>query len=235
MACKSGKNCPRWGRFSLSTPQVRQAPRMRRTGSQPGHLSYRRHPSLQPCLVKPCCWPPPRCLARCPLPPSPSRSASSRCCQARLPRPVRVDLEVQGRGGVEQHFNGQVRQVGQAMQDLPRDGLLVGLQEVQRAVLVLQRQVLGAPWARRVEQAWRDIKSMLDRRPVLHWAPPRIHAQVAITGLSRLLERTVEHACADTWRKLSRTDCGASSWRNGRALTAPSGRPPTRRRWRPSA
>jgi len=24
--CKSGKNCPRWGRFSLSTPQVRQAP-----------------------------------------------------------------------------------------------------------------------------------------------------------------------------------------------------------------
>ena len=26
-ACKSGKNCPRWGRFSLSTPQVRQAPR----------------------------------------------------------------------------------------------------------------------------------------------------------------------------------------------------------------
>ena len=25
-ACKSGKNCPRWGRFSLSTPQVRQAP-----------------------------------------------------------------------------------------------------------------------------------------------------------------------------------------------------------------
>ena len=26
-ACKSGKNCPRWGRFSLSTPQARQAPR----------------------------------------------------------------------------------------------------------------------------------------------------------------------------------------------------------------
>ena len=25
-ACKSGKNCPRWGRFSLSTPQVRQTP-----------------------------------------------------------------------------------------------------------------------------------------------------------------------------------------------------------------
>ena len=25
-ACKSGKNCPRWGRFSLLTPQARQAP-----------------------------------------------------------------------------------------------------------------------------------------------------------------------------------------------------------------
>ena len=25
-ACKSGKNCPRWGRFSLSAPQVRQPP-----------------------------------------------------------------------------------------------------------------------------------------------------------------------------------------------------------------
>ena len=29
-ACKSGKNCPRWGRFSLSTPQVRQAPGVHR-------------------------------------------------------------------------------------------------------------------------------------------------------------------------------------------------------------
>ena len=25
LGCKSGKNCPRWGRFSLSTPQARQA------------------------------------------------------------------------------------------------------------------------------------------------------------------------------------------------------------------
>ena len=25
-ACKPGKNCPRWGRFSLATPQARQAP-----------------------------------------------------------------------------------------------------------------------------------------------------------------------------------------------------------------
>ena len=31
-ACKSGKNCPRWGRFSLATPQARQAPSLA-TGS----------------------------------------------------------------------------------------------------------------------------------------------------------------------------------------------------------
>ncbi len=30
-ACKSGKNCPRWGRFSLSAPQARQPPRTKDT------------------------------------------------------------------------------------------------------------------------------------------------------------------------------------------------------------
>ena len=40
-------------------------------------------------------------------------------------------------------------------------------------------------------------------RPVFHWAPHRIHAHVAITVLSLLLERTVEHACGDTWRNVS--------------------------------
>ncbi|MFO1293196.1 MAG: hypothetical protein U1F07_08985 [Rubrivivax sp.] len=36
-----------------------------------------------------------------------------------------------------------------------------------------------------------------------HWAAHRIHAHVAITVLSPLSERTVEHACADTWRNVS--------------------------------
>ena len=39
-------------------------------------------------------------------------------------------------------------------------------------------------------------------RPVFHWAPHRIHAHVAITVLSLLLERTIEHACQDTWRNI---------------------------------
>jgi len=47
------------------------------------------------------------------------------------------------------------------------------------------------------------MKSTLGMRPVSHWAPHRIHAHVAITVLSLLLERTVEHACGDTWRNVS--------------------------------
>ena len=55
----------------------------------------------------------------------------------------------------------------------------------------------------RVEQAWRAMKSTLDLRPVFHWAAHRILAHVAITVLSLLLERTVEHACGDTWRNVT--------------------------------
>jgi hypothetical protein len=61
---------------------------------------------------------------------------------------------------------------------------------------------LGYKQLQRVEQAWRDMKSGLNLRPVFHWAPHRIHAHVAITVLSLLLERAAEHACADTWRNI---------------------------------
>ena len=37
---------------------------------------------------------------------------------------------------------------------------------------------------------------------MFHWAPHRIHAHVALTVLSLLLERTAEHACGDTWRNI---------------------------------
>ena len=69
--------------------------------------------------------------------------------------------------------------------------------------LSAQDMALGYKQLMRVEQAWRDMKSTLGMRPVFHWAPHRIHAHVAITLLSLLLERTVEHACADTWRNVS--------------------------------
>src|SRR5437867_331160 len=68
--------------------------------------------------------------------------------------------------------------------------------------LVAADMALGYKQLQRVEQAWRDLKSGLRLRPVFHWAPHRIHAHVAITVLSLLLERAAEHACQDTWRNI---------------------------------
>jgi len=61
---------------------------------------------------------------------------------------------------------------------------------------------LGYKQQQRVEEAWRTMKSGLKMRPVFHWAPHRIHTHIAITVLSLLLERTIEHACQDTWRNI---------------------------------
>jgi len=61
---------------------------------------------------------------------------------------------------------------------------------------------LGYKQLQCVEMAWRSLKSGLKLRPVYHWAPHRIHAHVALTVLSLLLERVAEHACADTWRNI---------------------------------
>lgn len=68
--------------------------------------------------------------------------------------------------------------------------------------LSAEDMALGYKQLQRVEQAWRDMKSGLELRPVFHWAAHRIHAHVAITVLALLLERTAEHACADTWRNI---------------------------------
>jgi hypothetical protein len=61
---------------------------------------------------------------------------------------------------------------------------------------------LGYKQLQRVEVAWRSLKSGLKLRPVFHWAPHRIHAHLALTVLSLLLERVAEHACGDTWRNI---------------------------------
>lgn len=68
--------------------------------------------------------------------------------------------------------------------------------------LSAEDMALGYKQLQRVEQAWRTLKSGLRLRPVFHWAPHRIHAHVALTVLSLLLERVAEHACADTWRNI---------------------------------
>ena len=61
---------------------------------------------------------------------------------------------------------------------------------------------LGYKQLQRVEIAWRSLKSGLKLRPVFHWAPHRIHAHLALTVLSLLLERVAEQACGDTWRNI---------------------------------
>lgn len=68
--------------------------------------------------------------------------------------------------------------------------------------LTAEDMALGYKQQQRVEEAWRTMKSGLKMRPVFHWAPHRIHAHVAITVLSLLLERAIEHACQDTWRNI---------------------------------
>jgi len=68
--------------------------------------------------------------------------------------------------------------------------------------LTAEDLALGYKQQQRVEEAWRTMKSGLRMRPVFHWAPHRIHAHIAITVLSLLLERAIEHACQDTWRNV---------------------------------
>jgi hypothetical protein len=68
--------------------------------------------------------------------------------------------------------------------------------------LTAEDMALGYKQQQRVEEAWRTMKSGLKLRPAYHWAVHRIHAHVAITVLSLLLERTIEYACQDTWRNI---------------------------------
>jgi hypothetical protein len=68
--------------------------------------------------------------------------------------------------------------------------------------LSAEDMALGYKQQQRVEEAWRTMKSGLKMRPVYHWAPHRIHAHIAITVLSLLLERAIEYAGQDTWRNI---------------------------------
>lgn len=68
--------------------------------------------------------------------------------------------------------------------------------------LSVEDLALGYKQLMRVEQAWRTLKSGIRMRPVFHWAPHRIHAHVALSVLSLLLERVAETTCGDTWRNI---------------------------------
>ena len=54
----------------------------------------------------------------------------------------------------------------------------------------------------RVEECWHTVKGGLRTRPIFHWTPHRICAQVSLCVLALLLERIAEIHAGDTWRNI---------------------------------
>jgi len=55
-----------------------------------------------------------------------------------------------------------------------------------------------------VERGWRDMKQVIDLRPVYHRREDRIRAHVTLCWLALLLARISENACGKTWPELRR-------------------------------
>jgi Transposase DDE domain len=70
-----------------------------------------------------------------------------------------------------------------------------------------------------VERGWRDMKQVLDLRPVYHRKEERIRAHVLLCWLALLLTRTIETSCGDTWpdlrHQLERIKLGTFAGRAG--------------------
>ncbi len=63
---------------------------------------------------------------------------------------------------------------------------------------------LGYKQLLEVERGWRDMKQVIDLRPVYHRREDRIRAHVTLCWLALLLARTAENACKQTWPELRR-------------------------------
>ena len=61
---------------------------------------------------------------------------------------------------------------------------------------------LGYKQLLEVERGWRDMKQVIDLRPVYHRKEERIRAHVILCWLALLLARTAENACGTTWPDL---------------------------------
>ena len=80
------------------------------------------------------------------------------------------------------------------------------------------------------ERGWRDMKQVLDLRPVYHRLEERIRAHVLLCWLALLLIRIAENTTGQTWpvmrRELDRihlgTFTGASTFRQRTELTKPA-------------
>ena len=77
-----------------------------------------------------------------------------------------------------------------------------------------------------VERGWRDMKSVLDLRPVYHRLEERIRAHVILCWLALLLIRVAENQAGQTWPAMRR-DCSASPSAPSPGPPAPSGSAPT--------
>ena len=63
---------------------------------------------------------------------------------------------------------------------------------------------LGYKQLLEVERGWRDMKQVIDLRPVFHRREDRIRAHVLLCWLALLLARIAENACGSTWPELRR-------------------------------
>ena len=87
---------------------------------------------------------------------------------------------------------------------------------------------LGYKQLLEVERGWRDMKSVLDLRPVYHRLEERIRAHVILCWLALLLIRVAENQAGQTWpkirRELNRIHIGTFTGPAGtfRQLTDPS-------------
>src|SRR6266487_4651632 len=63
---------------------------------------------------------------------------------------------------------------------------------------------LGYKQLLQVERGWRDMKQVIDLRPIYHRKEERIRAHVLLCWLALLLTRTIETTCGDTWPGLRR-------------------------------
>ena len=63
---------------------------------------------------------------------------------------------------------------------------------------------LGYKQLLEVERGWRDMKQVIDLRPVYHRKEERIRAHVILCWLALLLARITENACGATWPELRR-------------------------------
>ena len=63
---------------------------------------------------------------------------------------------------------------------------------------------LGYKQLLEVERGWRDLKQVIDLRPVYHRKEERIRSHVILCWLALLLARVTENACDTTWPELRR-------------------------------